>query len=498
MHVIGHLINGKTVEGSNRTQDVFNPSLGEVSGQVELASKTTVEEAIAAAAAAAPGWRATPPMKRARIMFKAKDLLERNAEEIAELVGREHGKISHDAMGEVQRGIENVEYACYATELLKGEHSRDVGPQIDSWSAFQPLGVVAGITPFNFPAMVPLWMYPMAIVCGNTFVLKPSERDPSAAMFVARLFHEAGLPDGVLNVVNGDKEAVDTLLADPRVKAVSFVGSTPIAEYIYATASANGKRCQALGGAKNHAVVMPDADMDNAVDALIGAAFGSTGERCMAISVAVAVGEQAADALVGKMRERMDSLKTGAWKVESNDFGPVITRQHKDKVEGYITGAETDGASIVVDGRSPKVDGYEDGFFVGGTLIDNVKPEMECYTDEIFGPVLCVVRVDTMQQAMDLIDRHEYGNGTCIFTRDGEAARYFSDHIEVGMVGINVPLPVPVSYHSFGGWKRSLFGDLSAYGPDAVRFYTRRKTITQRWPSAGVREGIDFSFPSNG
>ena len=498
MTVIGHLINGKPVSASNRTQDVFNPSTGEVSGQVELASRATVEDAIAAAEAALPGWRAVGPMARARIMFKAKDLLVQNAEKIAELIGLEHGKIGHDALGEVQRGIENVEYACYATELLKGEHSKDVGPQIDSWSEFQPLGVVAGITPFNFPAMVPLWMYPMALVCGNTFVLKPSERDPSAALFVAQLFHEAGLPDGVLNVVNGDKEAVDTLLTDRRVKAVSFVGSTPIAEYIYTTASANGKRCQALGGAKNHAIVMPDADMDNAVNALTGAAFGSSGERCMAISVAVAVGDEAADTLVGKMTERMADLSVGAWKDNDNDFGPLITKQHKDKVEGYITSAEKDGARIVVDGRAPSVDGYDDGYFVQGTLIDHVKPDMQCYTDEIFGPVLCVVRVDTMDEAMRLIDEHEYGNGTCLFTRDGEAARYFADNIEVGMVGVNVPLPVPVSYHSFGGWKRSLFGDLSAYGPDAVRFYTRRKTITQRWPSAGVREGISFSFPSNG
>jgi len=496
MTIIGHLINGEIVGRTNRTQDVFNPSTGEIDAQVALASKATVEEAIAAAQAAAPTWRATPPAKRARIMFRAKDFLEQNIDRIAELIGRQHGKIGHDAKGEIQRGIENVEFACYATELLKGEHSKEVGPDIDSWSEFHPLGVVAGITPFNFPAMVPLWMYPMAIVCGNTFVLKPSERDPSAALFIAELFHRAGLPAGVLNVVNGDKEAVDTLLTDPRVKAVSFVGSTPIAEYIYATASASGKRCQALGGAKNHAIVMPDADMDNAVNALTGAAFGSSGERCMAISVAVAVGDGAADALVGKMTERMRDLKTGPWHEDSNDFGPLITRQHKDKVEGYITAAEDDGAEIVIDGRDPDVNGHRAGFFVGGTLIDRVTPDMSCYTDEIFGPVLCVVRVDTMDQAMALIDAHEYGNGTCIFTRDGEAARYFSDNIEVGMVGINVPLPVPVSYHSFGGWKRSLFGDLSAYGPDAVRFYTRRKTVTQRWPSAGVREGISFSFPS--
>ncbi len=400
-------------------------------------------------------------------------------------------------MGELTRGIENVEYACYAPELLKGEHSRNVGPNIDSWSEMQPLGVVAGITPFNFPAMVPLWMYPLAIVCGNTFVLKPSERDPSSTLFVAQLLQQAGLPDGVINVVNGDKVAVDTLLTDERVQAVSFVGSTPIAQYVYATASANGKRCQALGGAKNHAIIMPDADMDNAVAAMTGAAFGSSGERCMALSVAVCVGDEAADALIDKMTEAMKTLKVGAFSDSSNDFGPVITQAHKDKVQGYIDSAEQQGAVVVVDGRNPKVNGYDDGFFVGGTLIDQVKPGMTCYDEEIFGPVLLVVRAETMDEAMQLINDHEYGNGTCIFTRDGEAARYFSDNILVGMVGINVPLPVPVSYHSFGGWKRSLFGNLSAYGPDGVRFYTNRKTITQRWPSSGVREGVQFSFPSN-
>ncbi|UTW10140.1 CoA-acylating methylmalonate-semialdehyde dehydrogenase [Marinobacterium rhizophilum] len=496
MKTIGHLINGTAKADAGRSQDVYNPSTGAVEKQVLLASKATVEEAIAAAQAAFPAWRNTPAQKRARIMFRFKELLEANADEICRLIGEEHGKISHDAMGELSRGIENVEYACGAPELLKGEHSRNVGPAIDSWSEFQPLGVVAGITPFNFPAMVPLWMYPMAIACGNTFVLKPSERDPSSTLFIAELLMEAGLPAGVLNVVNGDKEAVDTLLQDPRVQAVSFVGSTPIAEYIYTQASANGKRCQALGGAKNHAIVMPDADMDNAVSALTGAAFGSSGERCMALSVAVAVGDEAADALVSKMKAQMQSLKVGAFSDSSNDFGPVITRQHQEKVVGFINSAQEQGAEIVVDGRSPSVSGYENGFFVGGTLIDRVTPEMTCYQEEIFGPVLLVVRVDTMQQAMDLIDDHEYGNGTCIFTRDGEAARYFSDNILVGMVGINVPLPVPVAYHSFGGWKRSLFGDLHAYGPDAVRFYTRRKTITQRWPSAGVREGAQFAFPS--
>ncbi len=496
MKTIGHLINGTAKTDAGRSQDVYNPSTGAVEKQVLLAGKATVEEAIAAAQAAFPAWRNTPAQKRARIMFRFKELLEANADEICRLIGEEHGKISHDAMGELSRGIENVEYACGAPELLKGEHSKNVGPAIDSWSEFQPLGVVAGITPFNFPAMVPLWMYPMAIACGNTFVLKPSERDPSSTLFIAELLMEAGLPAGVLNVVNGDKEAVDTLLQDKRVQAVSFVGSTPIAEYIYSQASANGKRCQALGGAKNHAIVMPDADMDNAVSALTGAAFGSSGERCMALSVAVAVGDEAADALVSKMQAQMQSLKVGAFSDSSNDFGPVITKAHQEKVVGFINSAQEQGATIVVDGRRPEVSGYENGFFVGGTLIDRVTPEMTCYQEEIFGPVLLVMRVDTMQQAMDLIDDHEYGNGTCIFTRDGEAARYFSDNILVGMVGINVPLPVPVAYHSFGGWKRSLFGDLHAYGPDAVRFYTKRKTITQRWPSAGVREGAQFAFPS--
>ena len=496
MKVVGHLINGDMVAPDTRTQDVYNPATGEVSKQVALASEATVGQAIAAAQAAYPAWRDTPPIKRARVMFKFKQLLEDNADEICTLIGAEHGKISHDAAGELQRGIENVEYACCAPELLKGEHSKNVAANIDSWSEFQPLGVVAGITPFNFPAMVPLWMYPMAIVCGNCFILKPSERDPSSTLFIAALLKEAGLPDGVMNVVNGDKEAVDALLHHEDVKAVSFVGSTPIAEYIYSTASANGKRCQALGGAKNHAIVMPDADMDNAVAQLLGAAFGSSGERCMALSVAVAVGDAAADALVSKMQIAMQDLKVGPCTNASNDFGPVITKQHQQKVVGFIDSAEQQGAKVVVDGRNPQIEGHENGFFVGGTLIDNVTVDMDSYAAEIFGPVLQVVRVNTMQEAMDIINNHEYGNGTCIFTRDGEAARYFSDNIMVGMVGINVPLPVPVAYHSFGGWKRSLFGDLHAYGPDAVRFYTKRKTITQRWPSAGVREGAMFSMPT--
>jgi malonate-semialdehyde dehydrogenase (acetylating)/methylmalonate-semialdehyde dehydrogenase len=494
--VIGHLINGVMVNNNERTQDVFNPATGVSDRKVALASKATVEQAISAAQAAYPEWRNTPVIKRARIMFRFKELLEQNSDKICKLIGQEHGKISHDAAGELQRGIENVEFACGAPELLKGEFSKNVGPNIDSWSEFQPLGVVAGITPFNFPAMVPMWMFPLAIVCGNTFILKPSERDPSSTLLIAQLLQEAGLPEGVMNVVNGDKEAVDVLLTDDRIKAVSFVGSTPIAEYIYTTANANGKRCQALGGAKNHAIIMPDADIDNAVNQLVGAAFGSSGERCMALSVAVAVGDVAGDALVSKMQEAMKGLTVGAYDNASNDFGPVITSAHKEKIQGYISSAEKDGAKIVVDGRNPKVEGYDNGFFVGATLIDDVTPNMDSYQAEIFGPVLQVIRVKTMEQAMKLINDHEYGNGTCIFTRDGEAARYFSDNIQVGMVGINVPLPVPVAYHSFGGWKRSLFGDLHAYGPDGIRFYTKRKTITQRWPSSGVREGVSMSFPS--
>jgi malonate-semialdehyde dehydrogenase (acetylating)/methylmalonate-semialdehyde dehydrogenase len=497
MQTTGHYIDGKAHPGDGRTQDVFNPATGQAVRQVALASRETVEAAITAAQAAFPAWRNTPPLKRARIMFRFKELLEQNQDKVAALITEEHGKVLHDALGEFQRGVEVVEYACGAPEFLKGEHSKNVGPAIDSWSEFQPLGVVAGITPFNFPAMVPMWMYPMAIVCGNTFVLKPSERDPSASMYIAELFSEAGLPDGVFNVVNGDKEAVDTLLTDPRVQAVSFVGSTPVAEYIYRTGSAAGKRVQALGGAKNHAIVMPDADMDNTVSALMGAAYGSCGERCMAISVAVAVGDETADALVGKLADELAELRVGSGDDNSNHMGPLITAQHRDRVRGYVDLGVEEGAELVVDGRGLNVEGYENGFFLGGTLFDRVTPNMRIYTDEIFGPVLCVVRAQNMQEAMDLVDNHEYGNGTCIFTRDGEAARYFTDNIKAGMVGVNVPLPVPVAYHSFGGWKRSLFGDLYAYGPDAVRFYTRRKTITQRWPSGGVREKAKYTFPSN-
>ena len=494
---IGHLIDGRLVDGGSRSQDVFNPATGKPNQRVLLADRTTTEQAIASAQAAFPAWRDTPPLKRARVMGRLKVLLEEHAEEICAMITTEHGKVLSDAAGELQRGIENVEYASYCPELLKGEHSKNVGPAIDSWSEFQPLGVAAGITPFNFPAMVPLWMGPMAVACGNTFVLKPSERDPSATLRIAQLALAAGLPPGVLNVVNGDKEAVDTLLTDPRVKAISFVGSTPIAETIYATGCAHGKRVQALGGAKNHAVVMPDADIANAVSALMGAAYGSCGERCMAIPLVVAVGDAAADAVLAGLKTEIAKMQVGPGTDPASDMGPLITQAHLEKVRGYVAQGVAEGATLVVDGRGITVDGHAGGYFMGPCLFDHVKPEMVIYQEEIFGPVLGVVRVTTLQEAMDLIDAHEYGNGTCIFTRDGEAARYFTDHIQVGMVGVNVPLPVPVAYHSFGGWKRSLFGDLHAYGPDAVRFYTKRKSITQRWPSAGVREGTVFSFPSS-
>lgn len=494
---VGHWMDGQLIEDTARTQPVYDPATGVSERQVALASVQTVEAAIAAAEKAFPAWRNTPPLKRARVMSKFKVLLEAHADEIAALITAEHGKTLADAHGELQRGIENVEYASYAPELLKGEHSRNVGPGIDSWSEFQALGVTAGITPFNFPAMVPLWMWPMAVVCGNTFVLKPSERDPSSTLFIAQLAQEAGLPPGVLNVVNGDKEAVDTLLRDPRVKAVSFVGSTPIAEYIYAEGCKHGKRVQALGGAKNHAIVMPDADIPNAVNALMGAAYGSCGERCMAIPLVVAIGDDTADKVVEALKVEIAKMKVGPGTDNRNDMGPLVTKQHYEKVKAYVDSGVAEGATLVVDGRKVQVVGHEDGYFLGACLFDHVKPGMKIYQEEIFGPVLGVVRAASLQEAMQLIDAHEYGNGTCIFTRDGEAARYFTDHIQVGMVGVNVPLPVPVAYHSFGGWKRSLFGDLHAYGPDAVRFYTKRKTITQRWPSAGVREGTVFSFPSS-
>lgn len=497
--MIGHFIDGQIVDTSGQdnacTSPITNPATGEVIRHVALASVSTVDRAVAAAGAAFPAWRDTSPLKRARIFFRYKMLLEQYADDIVALITAEHGKVLNDAMGELKRGIEVVEYACGAPELLKGEYAKNVGPNMDSWSEFHPLGVVAGITPFNFPSMVPMWMYPMAIVCGNTFVLKPSEKDPTVALLLAELLAQAGLPDGVFNVVNGDKVAVDALLQNPDVKAVSFVGSTPVAESIQVKAIENGKRVQALGGAKNHAVVMPDADLDQVCDALMGAAYGSCGERCMAISVAVCVGDNVADKLVDKLSHSLANLRVGVGSDCSNDMGPLITAEHRDKVRSYIDLGVKEGAALVVDGRDLVVDGYGKGFFLGGCLFDKVDKDMRIYQEEIFGPVLCVCRVASQEEAMSLINQHEFGNGTCIFTRDGGAARYFTDRIQVGMVGVNVPLPVPVSCHSFGGWKRSLFGDLCAYGPDAVRFYTQRKTITQRWSAEGVREGAQFSFP---
>jgi len=495
---VGHFIDGRHVADNGRSQEVYDPASGAVTRRVALAGRATVELAVAAAQAAFPAWRDTPPAKRARILFQYKILLERHAERICALITAEHGKVLADALGELQRGIENVEYACCAPDLLKGEHSKNVGPAIDSWSEFQPLGVVAGITPFNFPAMVPLWMWPVAVVCGNTFVLKPSEKTPSSTLLLAELALEAGLPAGVLNVVNGDKEAVDALLHSPAVQAVSFVGSTPVAQSIYSVGCAQGKRVQALGGAKNHAVVMPDADLDNAVAALMGAAYGSCGERCMAIPVVVAVGDEVGDQMASRLSAALARLKVGPGSAPGSEMGPLVTRAHWQKVCGYVDQGLKEGATLVVDGRGVRVPGAPDGFYLGGCLFDRVTPQMSIYRDEIFGPVLSMVRVASLDEAMALIDAHEYGNGTCIFTRDGEAARYFTDRIQIGMVGVNVPLPVPVAYHSFGGWKRSLFGDLGAYGPDGVRFYTRRKTITQRWPSSGVRERALFSFPGSG
>ncbi|MFD2191256.1 CoA-acylating methylmalonate-semialdehyde dehydrogenase [Pistricoccus aurantiacus] len=495
MEQVSHLIGGERVDGA-RTLEISNPSTGQVIRQLACADTATVAQAVAAAKAAFPAWRDTPPAKRAQVMFRFKQLLEEHAERLVQLVSEEHGKTLEDAMGELKRGIENVEYACAVPELLKGEYSHNVGPGIDAWSNFQPLGVVAGITPFNFPAMVPLWMYPMAIACGNTFILKPSEKDPTSSLAVAELLEEAGAPKGVINVVHGDREAVEALLDAPDVKAISFVGSTPIAESLYARGAASGKRVQALGGAKNHAVVLPDADIDNAANTLMGAAYGSCGERCMAISVAVCVGDDTADRLIEALQPKIAELKVGPGTDKGLDMGPLVTNEHRDKVLGYIEDGLRSGAELLADGRGLSVPGHEDGFFLGGCLFDKVTPEMRIYREEIFGPVLCVVRVDSLDAAIELINAHEYGNGTCLFTRDGEAARRFADRIEVGMVGINVPLPVPVAYHSFGGWKRSLFGDLHAYGPDAVRFYTRRKAVSQRWAAPFEKAHAEFNFPS--
>lgn len=496
MLTLQNAINGRKVTSSStRSSPVYNPATGEQTATLPLSTIDDVNSAIAAAKAAAPGWGALPPLKRIKPIFKFKELLERNADTIARAISNEHGKTFSDALGELQRGIDVVDFACGIPHLLKGEFSRNVGPEIDSWSDRQPLGVVAGITPFNFPAMVPMWMFPVAIACGNTFVLKPSERDPTAPMLIWELFQEAGLPPGVFNVIHGDKSAVDAILDSPDIAAISFVGSTPIAEYIYARGTAAGKRVQALGGAKNHMIVMPDADMDQAVDALMGAGYGSAGERCMAISVAVPVGKTTADRLVEALAPKVRALKVGPASDVQSEMGPVITAEAKRRISDLIGVGVNEGARLVVDGRGLNLQGYEGGFFLGGTLLDHVTRDMTVYKTEIFGPVLSVVRAGSYDEAADLINTHEYGNGTAIFTRDGDTARAFADKIDVGMVGINVPLPVPVAYHSFGGWKRSLFGDHAIYGPEGVRFYTRIKTVTARWPT-GIRAGAEFNFPS--
>ena len=491
-----HYINGKHVAGtSGRFGDVFNPATGKVSAKVPLASKDEAANAIEAAATAFPGWRDTTPLRRARILFRFKDLLDQHLEELAALVSAEHGKVLSDARGSVIRGIEVVEFACGAPHLLKGEYSENVGRNVDSYSLRQPLGVCAGITPFNFPAMVPMWMFPMAIACGNTFVLKVSEKVPSTALRLAELLTEAGLPDGVFNVVNGDKEAVDTLLTHPKVAGISFVGSTPVAEYIYRTASEHGKRAQALGGAKNHMVVMPDADLEQVADALMGAAYGSAGERCMAISVAVAVGDETADAIIERLAPKVAALKIGPGTDTTAEMGPLVTHDHWQRVKGYVDLGVEEGATLVVDGRAIKGKGHEDGFFIGGCLFDHVTKDMRIYKEEIFGPVLVVVRVPDFETAIKLVNDHEYGNGTAIFTRDGDTARTYAAQVQVGMVGINVPIPVPMAFHSFGGWKRSLFGDTHVHGTESVKFYTKLKTVTSRWPT-GIRAGADFHMPT--
>lgn len=492
---IAHYIDGKRVDGcSERRAAVFNPATGEQSGEVFLASKVEVGAAVLSANRAALAWGEMPPLKRSRILNRFLHIIEGRANQLAAAITAEHGKILSDAKGEVQRGIEVVEFAVGAPQLLKGEVSENAGTRIDTYSVRQPLGVVAGITPFNFPAMVPMWMFPVALACGNAFILKPSERDPSASLMIAEWLTEAGLPDGVFNVIQGDKEAVDALLLHPGIAAVSFVGSTPIARYIYETAARTGKRCQALGGAKNHMIVLPDADLDQATDALMGAAYGSAGERCMAISVVVPIGENTADGLIAKLESRVRGLKIGAGIDPESEMGPLVTQQHRDKVLGYINKGVTEGAKLLIDGRDFHRQGYENGYFVGGTLFDRVTSDMQIYKDEIFGPVLSIVRSPDYASAVRLINNNEFGNGTSIFTQNGDAAREFAHHIKVGMVGVNVPIPVPVAFHSFGGWKASLFGDHHMHGPEGIRFNTRLKAITSRWPTS-IGRGSDFVMP---
>jgi malonate-semialdehyde dehydrogenase (acetylating)/methylmalonate-semialdehyde dehydrogenase len=493
--VVGHRIAGKIETGGARRSPVYNPALGEVIAEVALGGSAEIERAVAAARGAFPAWSETAPPKRARVLFKLKELLDANHDVLAASITREHGKVLSDARGEVQRGIEVVEFACGIPQSLKGEHSDNVGGGIDNWSMRQPLGVCAGITPFNFPAMVPLWMFPVAIACGNTFVLKPSERDPSPSLLLAELFERAGLPPGVLNVVQGDKEAVDELLGHPDVAAVSFVGATATAEYIYGQGTRHGKRVQALGGAKNHLVVMPDADLDQAADALVGAGYGSAGERCMAISVAVVVGS-VADALIEKLAARVKRLEVNDGTVRGADMGPLVTAAHREKVKGYIDEGVRAGARLVIDGRGVRVAGRENGFFMGPTLFDHVDPAMRIYREEIFGPVLSIVRAPDFATAVEIVNSHEYGNGVACFTSDGRVAREFTRRIKAGMVGINVPIPVPMAFHSFGGWKHSMFGDHHLYGEEGVRFYTRYKSVMQRWPD-GASKGPEFTMPTN-
>ncbi|MCT8973027.1 CoA-acylating methylmalonate-semialdehyde dehydrogenase [Microbaculum marinisediminis] len=496
MRTIGHFVGGKTVDGtSGRFGEIFDPNTGEVQAKVALASKAEVESIIDNAARAQTAWAAENPQKRARVMFRFLQLCQAEMESLAALLSSEHGKTIPDAKGDIQRGLEVVEFACGIPHLLKGEFTEGAGPGIDMYSMRQPLGVVAGITPFNFPAMIPLWKCAPAIACGNAFILKPSERDPSVPMRIAELFREAGLPDGVFNVVNGDKEAVDTILTDPRIMAIGFVGSSAIAEYIYSTGTAHGKRVQCFGGAKNHMIVMPDADLDQAVDALIGAGYGSAGERCMAISVAVPVGQQTADALMDKLIPRVESLKIGLSSDVDADYGPLVTKAALERVKGYVDLGVKEGARLAVDGRAFTMQGYENGFFMGGCLFDEVTSDMTIYKEEIFGPVLSVVRAKDYEEAAALPTNHEYGNGVAIYTRDGDAARDFASKVNVGMVGINVPIPVPLAYHTFGGWKRSGFGDLNQHGPDSIRFYTKTKTVTSRWPS-GIKDGAEFVIPT--
>ena len=495
MNLIEHFINGKIVPGvSERKGKVFNPAIGKQESEVRLASAKDLDLAVQKAKTAFETWSNVTPIQRARIIFKYKELIEKNSDLLAKMIVSEHGKVYEDAKGSLTRGLEVVEFACGIPQMLKGDFTENVGTNIDSWSMRQPLGVCAGITPFNFPAMVPMWMFPMAIACGNTFILKPSEKDPSCPLKLAELFSEAGLPDGVLNVVNGDKEVVDAILEHKDISAVSFVGSTPIAKYIYENAAKNEKRVQALGGAKNHCVVMPDCDLDQAVNGLMGAAYGSAGERCMAQSVAVAVGN-VGDKLVGELSKKVEALKIGPGMDKSSEMGPLVTKEHLERVRGYVDLGIKEGADLVVDGRNIKLQGYEDGYYIGGCLFDNVRKDMRIYKEEIFGPVLSVVRAKDFDEALNLINDHEFGNGTSIYTRDGDAGRTFANKIKVGMVGINIPIPVPVAFHSFGGWKRSLFGDQHMHGPEGVRFYTKLKTITSRWPS-GVRSDPEFVMPT--